>query len=91
LASQFIEVVVCVGWNVIIGGVLFVIVGKIVGGNRVSAKVEIAGLDIPEMGSMAYPETTKKVLPEDITDEEVAAISAGKYLEPKVATEAAMV
>jgi len=25
-------------------------------GNRVSAEVEIAGLDLPEMGALAYPE-----------------------------------
>jgi Amt family ammonium transporter len=91
LMAQLIEVVACVGWNVIIGGVLFVVVGKIVGGNRVSAKVEIAGLDIPEMGSMAYPENTRLVLPEEISDEEVAAITAGKYLEPKVAKEPVLV
>jgi Amt family ammonium transporter len=25
-------------------------------GNRVSAEVELAGLDLPEMGALAYPE-----------------------------------
>jgi Amt family ammonium transporter len=91
LMAQLIEAVVCIGWNVVIGGVLFFVVGKIVGGNRVPAKVEIAGLDMPEMGSMAYPENTKLVLPEEVSDEDVAAITAGKYLEPKVVTEAALV
>jgi ammonium transporter, Amt family len=56
LVAQCVEVVVCVGWNVIVGGIAFFIVGKLVGGNRVSAEVEIAGLDIPEMGALAYPD-----------------------------------
>jgi Amt family ammonium transporter len=85
LMAQVIEVVACVGWNVVIGGLLFVIIGKLVGGNRVPAKVEIAGLDMPEMGSVAYPESIKTILPEDISDEEVEAIKAGKRLEPIMA------
>ena len=56
LVAQLIEVVVGVGWNVIVGGIAFFIVGKVVGGNRVSAEVEIAGLDMPEMGTLAYPD-----------------------------------
>jgi len=87
LMAQAIEVVACVGWNVIIGGILFVIIGKLVGGNRVPAKVEIAGLDMPEMGSVAYPENIKTILPSDITDEEVAAIKAGKRLEPIIVSD----
>ena len=87
LMAQAIEVVACIGWNVIIGGILFVIIGKLVGGNRVSAKVEIAGLDMPEMGSVAYPENSKIILPSDITDEEVEAIRAGKRLEPIIVSD----
>jgi Amt family ammonium transporter len=85
LIAQAIEVVVCIGWNVIIGGILFAVTGALVRGNRVSAKVEIAGLDMPEMGAMAYPENTKLVLPDQISDEEVAEIKAGKKLEPAAA------
>ena len=70
LYAQLIEVAVCIGWNVVIGGILFTLTG-LVGGNRVSAKVEIAGLDMPEMGALGYPEYIKAVLPEDISDEEV--------------------
>ena len=87
LMAQAIEVVACIGWNVIIGGILFVIIGKLVGGNRVPAKVEIAGLDMPEMGSVAYPENSKIILPSDITDEEVEAIRAGKRLEPIIVSD----
>jgi Amt family ammonium transporter len=53
--AQMIEVVVGVAWNVAIGGLAFWIIGKTVG-NRVSAEVEIAGLDVPEMGVPGYPE-----------------------------------
>jgi ammonium transporter, Amt family len=87
LASQITEVIVNIAWNVGVGGFFFWLTGILVGGNRVSAKTEIAGLDIPEMGIMGYPENVKKVLPEDISDEEVEAITAGKYLEPRVATQ----
>ncbi len=57
--SQFIAECIGVATNVIyVGGMtaiaLFVI-GKLVG-NRVSAEDEIGGLDIPEMGVLAYPD-----------------------------------
>jgi Amt family ammonium transporter len=83
LAAQAIEVLVCISWNVIVGGLIFFIVGKLVGGNRVSARVEIAGLDMPEMGSLGYPEYIKHILPEQVTDEDIADITAGLRLEPR--------
>ena len=55
LVAQLIEVVVGLGWNVVVGGVAFWVIGKLVG-NRVSAEVEIKGLDIPEMGAEGYPD-----------------------------------
>jgi Amt family ammonium transporter len=88
--AQAIEVIVCIVWNVGVGGLLFALTGVLVGGNRVPAKVEIAGLDMPEMGAMGYPETTKLILPEDISDAEVEAIRAGRALEPGGALIAAM-
>src|SRR5439155_15999749 len=81
IVAQAIEVVVCVGWNVIVGGVVFFILDKIVG-NRVPAKVEVAGLDMPEMGGLGYPEFIKHLSPADISDEDVANITAGRALEP---------
>jgi Amt family ammonium transporter len=80
-ASQFIEVCANIGWNCGAGGLFFLLTGLLVGGNRVSAKTEIAGLDMPEMGLMGYPETTPLLLPENISDEQVEAIKAGKMLE----------
>ncbi|HVU00550.1 MAG TPA: ammonium transporter [Polyangiaceae bacterium] len=55
LVAQLLEGGVAIAWNVVVGGVIFYAVGKVVG-NRVSAEVEIAGLDIPEMGIPGYPE-----------------------------------
>jgi len=51
---QVIDVIVAIGWNVVVGGVLFWIVGLITGGNRVSREEELAGLDAAEMGGPAY-------------------------------------
>jgi Amt family ammonium transporter len=75
LVAQIIEVVVCVAWNVAIGGVIFYAVGKLVG-NRVSAEVEIAGLDVPEMGIPGYPEYVDPVSPSEVPAAEVAAAKA---------------
>ena len=75
LVAQFIGVAVCIGWNVIVGGVLFWIVGKIVG-NRVAPEVEIAGLDIPEMGVPGYPEFITSMGPESVSAADVAAAKA---------------
>lgn len=72
LLAQVIEVVVCIVWNVVVGGVIFYVIGKLVG-NRVPAEVEIAGLDIPEMGVAGYPEYIDAVMPSDVPPTEVAA------------------
>ncbi|MEI9936029.1 MAG: ammonium transporter [Pseudomonadota bacterium] len=56
LVAQCIEAGTCIAWNVIIGGCLFWLIGKLIGGNRVSAETEIGGLDVPEMGVPGYPE-----------------------------------
>ena len=71
LVAQVIEVVVGVTWNVVVGGVVFYIIGKLVG-NRVPAEVEIAGLDVPEMGLPAYPEYIKPISPSEVPASEVA-------------------
>jgi Amt family ammonium transporter len=56
LIAQVIEGGACIAWNVIVGGIIFFVVGKILGSNRVEPEVEIAGLDVPEMGIPGYPE-----------------------------------
>jgi Amt family ammonium transporter len=70
LVAQLIEVAVGLTWNIVVGGIAFWIVGKLVGGNRVSAEVEIQGLDIPEMGAEGYPDFLK---PEEAPAPAIAA------------------
>jgi hypothetical protein len=57
---------------VIVGGVIFYALGKIVP-MRVTAAIEIAGLDVPEMGVPAYPEWMPPVAPEDVPPEQIEA------------------
>jgi ammonium transporter, Amt family len=73
---QAIDVVVCGGWNIVVGGIIFYILGKLLGSNRVSAAVEIAGLDIPEMGLAGYPEFCPPTPVEAVPASEVAAAKA---------------
>jgi len=72
LVAQVIEVIVGLGWNVVVGGVAFYVIGKVLGSNRVPAEVEIAGLDVPEMGLPGYPEYIEHVKPAEVPKEEVA-------------------
>ncbi len=72
LVAQLVEVVVGVGWNVVVGGVAFYVIGKVLGSNRVSAEVEIAGLDVPEMGLPGYPEYVAPVSPAEVPAAQVA-------------------
>jgi Amt family ammonium transporter len=76
LIAQFIEVGAGLAWNIAVGGVLFFIIGKLVG-NRVSAEVEIAGLDVPEMGAAGYPEFIPLKLPEEVSAAELAPAKEG--------------
>ena len=73
LLAQTIGAAVCVAWNVLIGGLLFWLVGRFIGGNRVPASVEIAGLDIPEVGAPGYPEFITSTSPEQIGSAELVA------------------
>jgi len=56
LVAQCIEAGTCIAWNVILGGSIFWLIGKAIGGNRVSPETEVGGLDVPEMGVPGYPE-----------------------------------
>ncbi len=53
--AECIGVVVCFAWTFVTIYVFFKVVDVIIG-NRVSAEVEIGGLDMPEVGALAYPE-----------------------------------
>jgi Amt family ammonium transporter len=76
MIAQVIEIVVGLAWNIAVGGAIFVIIGKLVG-NRVSPEVEIAGLDVPEMGAAGYPEFIPLKLPEQVPAAEVAVAKEG--------------
>jgi Amt family ammonium transporter len=54
--AQLIAGISCIAWNLAAGGVAFLLIGRWLGSNRVSPEVEVAGLDIPEMGAPGYPE-----------------------------------
>ena len=60
-ASQLVAQVVGIVANVVAVGamayVAYKVTGLVVGGHRVSAEVEELGLDVPEMGVEAYPNT----------------------------------
>ena len=67
-------------WNVVVGGLIFYVIGKVLGSNRVSAEVEIAGLDIPEMGLAGYPDFITSRAPSEVPASEVAAATATTVL-----------
>jgi Amt family ammonium transporter len=76
LLAQLIAAVVCIGWNLIVGGLVFAMIGRLIGSNRVSPEVEIAGLDIPEMGAPGYPEFISHVSSENIAPSEINSVIA---------------
>ncbi len=55
LAAQFIGTLTCIIWVGTTSYVFFKLADKLMG-NRVSAEDEIAGLDLPEVGVLGYPE-----------------------------------
>ena len=58
LAAQAIGILTCIVWVFVTFFAFFKVVEAIIG-NRVSAEAELEGLDIPEMGAMAYPDFTQ--------------------------------
>ena len=76
LVAQLVEGGVGLAWNVVVGGVIFYVLGQVLGSNRVAAEVELAGLDVPEMGIPGYPEFVKPLLPEQVPAAEVAEAKA---------------
>jgi Amt family ammonium transporter len=71
LLAQAIAAVSCILWNALIGGAVFLLIGKYLARNRVSPEVEVAGLDIPEMGSPGYPEFISHFSNEQIASSDV--------------------
>ena len=54
LWAQLVDIGACATWNLVVGGLVFFVIGKLVS-HRPSAEDEIAGLDLPELGVPAYP------------------------------------
>jgi len=72
IVAQLIEVGAAIGWNVVVGGVIFYALNKITPA-RVKPAIEIAGLDVPEMGIPAYPEWFPPTAPDNVPSEQVEA------------------
>jgi hypothetical protein len=62
--------------------VAYKVTAVLVGGHRVSAEVEEIGLDLPEMGALAYP-GTPELASAVILSEPAAAASGVGRLEPE--------
>jgi Amt family ammonium transporter len=67
LYAQLIAAVTCIAWNVVVGGGVFLLIERYIGSNRVPPQVEIAGLDIPEMGTPGYPEFITQMSREQVS------------------------
>ncbi|HWE96035.1 MAG TPA: ammonium transporter [Tepidisphaeraceae bacterium] len=66
LLAQLIAAAVCIVWAFGTGALVFRLIRLWLGSNRVPIEVEIAGLDIPEMGAPGYPEFTTHLAPEQV-------------------------
>ena len=55
LLAQIVGTLTCIVFVFVSFYVFFKVLDAVIG-NRVSAEVEISGLDLPEMGALAYPE-----------------------------------
>jgi Amt family ammonium transporter len=73
LLAQCLAGVVCIAWNLLAGTVVFLAIDRLLGSNRVSPQVEVAGLDIPEMGAPGYPEFITTIAQEQVTNSEISA------------------
>jgi Amt family ammonium transporter len=69
---ELIEGAVAIAWNVANALVIIWLMGKVLGSNRVPPEVEIAGLDIPEMGAPGYPEFIDAMSPDQVPSSEIA-------------------
>lgn len=66
LLCQLLAAGACIVWAVVAGGAAFALLDRLLGSNRVPPEVEMAGLDIPEMGAPGYPEFISHVAPESV-------------------------
>lgn len=64
LLCQLIAAATCIMWAAVLGGIVFTVLDRMTGGNRVPPQVELTGLDIPEMGAPGYPEFISHAAPD---------------------------
>ncbi len=65
LAASLLGIVANITYVGLSAGLSFLLVGRLFGGHRVSAEVELAGLDVPEMGVDGYIGDPGIALPEE--------------------------
>jgi Amt family ammonium transporter len=70
-SAQLIAAITCIGWNLVVGGLVFHFLGRWLHSNRVRPEIELAGLDIPEMGAPGYPEFVSHLSHEQIASSEI--------------------
>ena len=73
LVAQMIAVAVCTVWALGAAMGVFYGLSLLQGGNRVTPEIEIAGLDIPELGAPGYPEFINHVAPEQVPSSQILA------------------
>jgi ammonium transporter, Amt family len=81
LAAQAIGTLTCFVWVFATFFVFFKVVEALMG-NRVSAEVELEGLDIPEMGALAYPDFVLLPSTHPLTSQTVAGLSPAAAPQP---------
>ncbi|MGA2230338.1 MAG: ammonium transporter [Tepidisphaeraceae bacterium] len=74
LFAQLIAGGVCIAWNLVLASAAFLLIGRWLHGNRVSPQVEVAGLDIPEMGTPGYPEFITTLSQEQVTSDDISSL-----------------
>lgn len=79
-SGQFFAELVGIGANIVYvaltAGVSFVVIGRMMGGHRVPAEVEMAGLDVPEMGVDGYVGDPGIILPDEAATQPPTLYSA---------------
>ncbi|HWE01893.1 MAG TPA: ammonium transporter [Tepidisphaeraceae bacterium] len=77
LVAQLIAAGACIAWAFGTGSAAFIVIRAVLGSNRVPVEVEIAGLDIPEMGASGYPEFISHMAPEQVPMSEIVSARRG--------------
>ena len=67
LFVQCIAALVCIAWAALSCAIIYNGLERMAGPNRVGADIEIAGLDVPELGVSGYPEFTSPISGEQVS------------------------